>query len=221
MLGFLNPFLYYTVLLKAYSILRAQEALTLNYTWAIMLVLLSILILKQKIRPTSIVAIIISFFGVVIIATRGNILGLEFTNTMGIALALSSSVIWAIYWIYNIKDKRDEVAKLFTNFLFGSLFAFVLLVSSSRLVSPNMNGLIGAVYIGLFEMGITFMLWLKALKYSETTAKVGNLIYISPFLSLLIINIVIGERILISTIIGLFLIVMGIVIQQYRGAKTS
>ncbi|MBC8313626.1 MAG: DMT family transporter, partial [Candidatus Cloacimonetes bacterium] len=58
LLGFLNPFLYYILLFKAYSILPAQKAITLNYTWPIMLVLLSIPILKQKIKLTSIFAIV-------------------------------------------------------------------------------------------------------------------------------------------------------------------
>ena len=40
LLGFLNPFLYYTVLFKAYDLLPAQEAQPLNYTWAITLVVL-------------------------------------------------------------------------------------------------------------------------------------------------------------------------------------
>ncbi|HEY5700747.1 MAG TPA: EamA family transporter, partial [Gammaproteobacteria bacterium] len=38
-LGFLNPFLYYLVVFKAYSLLPAQEALTLNFVWPIVLVL--------------------------------------------------------------------------------------------------------------------------------------------------------------------------------------
>ena len=44
-LGFLNPFLYYLVLFKAYSLLPAQIAQPLNYTWCIVVVLLSIPIL--------------------------------------------------------------------------------------------------------------------------------------------------------------------------------
>ena len=46
-LGFLNPFLYYLVLLKAYTLLKAQEAGTLNYIWPITLVLLSIPLLAS------------------------------------------------------------------------------------------------------------------------------------------------------------------------------
>ncbi|MBL7191564.1 DMT family transporter [bacterium] len=48
-LGFLNPFLYYMVLFKAYSLLPAQEAQPLNWTWPITLTILSSLFLKQKI----------------------------------------------------------------------------------------------------------------------------------------------------------------------------
>jgi len=215
MLGFLNPFLYYVVLFKAYSLLPAQEAQPLNYTWSIMLVLLSIPLLKQKIGFKSIFAIFISYFGVFIISTRGDILGLTFTNLYGVFLALGSAVIWALFWIYNIKDQRDEVAKLFLNFSFGFIFILITMLLSSRMRIPAISGLAGATYVGLFEMGITFVLWLKALKLSRTTAQVSNLIYLSPFLSLVLIHLVVGEKILLSTIIGLIFIVAGIMLQQY------
>lgn len=212
-LGFLNPFLYYLVLFKAYSLLRAQEALTLNYTWAIMLVVLSIPLLGQRIGLRSVLAIIISFFGAFIIATEGRISGLHFTNLTGVALALGSSLIWAVFWVYNIRDERDLVAKLFLNFSFGFI---PILIFATLFCPPSMtiSGFYGAIYIGLFEMGVTFILWLKALQLSETTARVANLIYLSPFLSLVFISYLVGEKILVSSIIGLLLIVTGIIVQK-------
>ncbi|MCK4321729.1 DMT family transporter [candidate division WOR-3 bacterium] len=214
LLGFLNPFLYYIILFKAYSILPAQEALSLNYLWPITLTLLSIPLLKQKIRTMSIFAIIISFIGVIIIATHGDILSLRFTNPFGVILALSSTGVWSFFWIYNVKDKRDEVAKLFLNFSFGFIFILISLLLSQGLTLPSVPGFLGATYAGLFEMGITFILWLKALSLSKTTAKVSNLIYLSPFFSLVIIRFVVGEEILISTAIGLILIISGILVQR-------
>jgi drug/metabolite transporter (DMT)-like permease len=217
LLGFLNPFLYYIVLFKAYSILPAQEAITLNYTWPIMLVLLSIPILKQKIKLKSIFAIVISFVGVIIISTMGNISYLRFANFKGTFLPLGSAVLWALFWIFNIKDKRDVVAKLFLNFAFGFILILIATLLFSKIVIPEIPGLLGATYVGLFEMGITFIIWLKALELSKTTAQVSNFIYLTPFLSLIVINIVVGEKILFSTIIGLTFIVTGIIIQQYYG----
>jgi drug/metabolite transporter (DMT)-like permease len=215
LLGALNPFVYYAVLFKAYEILPAQEAITLNYTWPIMIVLLSIPLLKQKIRLTSILAICISFVGVIIIVTQGNLQDFTFTGRIGDLLPLGSAVIWAIYWIYNTKYQHDTVVKLFLNFCYGVLFIFIFLLISSDIALPSIKGLLGAVYVGIFEMGLTFVVWLKALENSSTTAQVSNFIYMTPFFSLLIVNLVIGEEILPVSIIGLILIVIGIFIQQY------
>jgi len=87
LMGFLNPFLYYVVLLKAYSLLKAQEAGTLNYVWPVVIVLLSVPLLKQKISVKSLLAILISFAGAVIIGTNGRIFTLEFSNLEGVLFA--------------------------------------------------------------------------------------------------------------------------------------
>ena len=74
-LGFLNPFLYYLVLFEAYDRLPAQEAQPLNYMWPIVVVILSVPLLKQPIGRVSLAAIGVSFFGVLVISTRGDLLG--------------------------------------------------------------------------------------------------------------------------------------------------
>ena len=212
--GFLNPFLYYLILFKAYDLLPAQEAQPLNYTWAIALALLSIPLLKQRLTLTDGAATLVSYSGVVIISTRGDLSGLHFSNPLGVGLALGSTVIWAVYWIYNTRDRRDPVAGLLLNFLFGLPFVlgYVLLFSDPRPIDPR--GFLGAAYVGVFEMGLTFALWLSALKLTASAARIGNLIFISPFLSLVFIHFLVGEEILASTYAGLALIVGGLLLQQ-------
>jgi len=217
--GFLNPFLYYLVLLKAYTLLKAQEAGTLNYIWPITLVLLSIPLLKQKIAWKSIIAIFISFFGIIVISTEGHLSSLEFREPFGVFLAVISSVFWALYWILNIRDKTDDVLKLFLNFLFGTAFIVIYILFFEDFKFPEFKGLAGAVYIGFFEMGFTYILWLLALRNSENTAKVSNLVFLSPFISLMIIRIFVGEKILFATIVGLILIISGILLQQFSDRK--
>ena len=217
--GFLNPFLYYLVLLKAYSLLKAQEAGTLNYIWPITLVLLSIPLLKQRIGFLSILAILISFSGILVISTEGDLTALTFREPMGVFLALVSSIFWALYWIFNVKDTKDELIKLFLNFGFGTVFILLYIIFIHGMELPSIEGLLGAVYIGLFEMSLTYFFWLRGMKFSINTAKVSNLVYISPFISLIIIDRVLGEQILVSTIIGLALIVAGIIIQSLTGQK--
>lgn len=215
-MGFFNPFLYYLVLFKAYELLQAQIAGTLNYTWPLALVIMSAIFLKQKISYLSYLAIIISFIGIIIISTKGSFTNFGDSDPTGIILAVGSSIIWAVYWILNIKDNREETGKIMLNMLFGTSFILIyMLVSSKSLSFPTGKGLIGSIYIGLFEMSITFVIWLLALKNSANTAKVSNLIFLSPFIALIIINLTVHETIHRTTIIGLFFIVTGILFQRF------
>jgi len=209
-LGFLNPFLYYLILFKAYELLPAQEAQPLNFIWPLMIVLFSIPILKQKIKFKNIISLLICFLGVIIISTQGNIFSLKFSNSFGVGLALFSSIIWAFFFILNVKDKRDEIVKLFLSFIFGFFYILIFSFVFVKIDFPSIKGILGTIYISLFEMAITFFVWLKALTLSDTTAKVNNLIYLTPFLSLIFINFMVGEKILLSTFIGLIFIVTGI-----------
>jgi drug/metabolite transporter (DMT)-like permease len=212
--GFLNPFLYYVVLFKAYTLLKAQEAGTLNYIWPVTLVLLSIPFLKQKISLWSILAIAVSFLGIVIISTEGRLSTLEFREPVGVMLAVGSSIFWSFYWIMNVRDKQDEIVKLFMNFAAGTIMVLLAILLFGKPVWPSFEGMAGAIYIGLFEMSLAFFLWLKAMKLTENAARVSNLVYLSPFISLMIIRLSIGEKIAGSTLVGLLLIVLGIILQQ-------
>jgi len=211
--GFLNPFLYYVVLFKAYSLLPAQEAQPLNYTWPLVLVLFSVILLKQRIRVKDIFGLLIGFSGVIVISTRGNLLSLKLSDPLGVSLAVGSAFIWSAFWIFNMKDERDDILKLFLNFLFGFFFVSIAMMFFSR-PYLDVHGVLSAIYVGMFEMGITFVVWLKALNLSKTTALVSNLVFLSPFISLIFIHFILGEGILPSTIIGLFLIVTGILVQR-------
>ncbi len=220
-LGLLNPFLYYVILFQAYSLLPAQEAQPINFVWPLTLVLLSIPLLGQRIRLGSILAILISFTGVVVIATHpqtpADILAFRFSSVPGVLLALGSTIIWALFWVINTKDRQDEAVRLFVNFVFASVYILLLVLLLGQAHVGSWRGLLGGLYIGLFEMGITFLVWLKALRSAKTTAHVVNLIYLVPFLSLLVIALVLGEKVLPSTIVGLLLIVTGIILQKARG----
>jgi drug/metabolite transporter (DMT)-like permease len=216
-LGLLNPFFYYIILLKAYRLLPGQVAQPLNMIWPIILVFLSVPILKQSIPRKSFIALFISFAGVYIISSQGHPLKPGSSNPLGVALATGSSVFWAIYFIYNVKDKRDESVKLFTNFLFASFFlAITTFINGNWHPIISLKGLSASVYVGIFEMGLTFFFWLKALQLAETSDKVSNLVYLAPFISMILLYFIIKEPVYYTTPVGLILIISGIYIQNRK-----
>jgi len=213
-LGLLSPFLYYLILFKAYDLLPAQQAQPLNYTWAITLSLLAVPLLKQKIRWQQWLALVVSYCGVVVISTEGNPFSLQFTDPFGVVLALISTIVWSLYWIYNTRDSRDPIVGLFVNFLFSFPFVLGYYLLTTEVRVPPLNGLLGAAYVGTFEMGACFVLWLMAMKLTDNTARISNLIFLSPFLSLVFIYFLVGEKILPATFVGLILIVAGLLCQR-------
>jgi len=219
-LGLVNPFLYYLILLKAYKLLPAQVAQPLNMIWPIILVFLSVPLLGQKIERKSFVALFISFIGVYLISSEGNPFHFNGSDLTGVFLATGSSVFWAFYFILNVRDKRDEAVKLFLNFLFGSLYLLVaMILTGNWQAGIGLKGALGSVYIGIFEMGITFFFWLKALSLATTTDKVSNLVYFAPFISLLFVHYILNEPVYYTTPAGLLLIIGGILIQNKKNVR--
>ncbi|MCP4310676.1 MAG: DMT family transporter [Bacteroidetes bacterium] len=221
LMGLMNPVAYYLILFKAYSILPAQVAQPLNMIWPIVLVIISIPLLKQKIGWKSIGAMLISFSGIVLVSLQGGGGGKDPENRLGILLALSTSVVWAIYFIYNTRDKKDPVARLFLNFLFAAILLLVVGLLRGKLFAGTPQAWGTAIYVGIFEMGITFVLWLLAMQYAPTTDRISNLVFMAPFLNLLIVRMVLKEEIFLTTLYGIILLVTGILIQNMisRDAK--
>lgn len=215
LLGLLNPFLYYLVLFKAYDLLPGQEALPLNYTWPIALILLSAFVHKNKLRSYDILSISVSFLGVLIIGTHGDLFAMRFSNPAGAALAIGSSLFWASYWLFNQTDSLDPVERLWGNFSMSLIYLVLYVSLLDTWFLPNAKQLFGSFWIGCFEMGITFMLWRAALAHTSRIARISNLVYLSPFISLLFLQGVLGEQIRLSSLIGLCLIVGSLLYQRW------
>ncbi len=211
--GLLNPCLYYLFLFEAYDRLPAQVAQPINYTWAIALAFMSVVFLKQKILVADIVAAFICYTGVVVIATQGDFTGLLSSDLIGVSLALFSTILWASYWILNVKDPREPLIGMCLNFLVALPVATGFCLAYSSFSIP-LAGLAGALYVGLFEMSLAFLCWSIALRLSSNTTRISNLIFLSPFLSLVFINQILGEEIFSTTYIGLVFIICGLLYQQ-------
>lgn len=217
LLGLLNPALYYLILFQAYDRLPAQQAQTLNYTWAITLTLLAVPFLGQKIRRQDWGAIVLGYLGAMVIATRGDLLSLDFEDPIGVALALISTLIWASYWILNTRNQGDPVVALTLSFMLALPVIVLATAVWSDFRLTAWQGWVGAIYVGLFEMGFAFVMWLMAMRHAENTARISNLIFISPFASLLLLRLLVGEEIYTATLVGLVMIVAALLVQQIKG----
>ena len=214
-LGIVNPVVYYLVLFQAYDMLPAQVAQPVNYAWPIVLLVLLAIFNHESIPGLKYIGMAISVSGVAGISLGGG--GVEGgVSVGGVMMALMSAVFWAVYWMLNnrLRDKVDTTVSLFLGFSAGSI---VLLLAGCfiGIHVDSTAGLLSGMYIGCFEMGIPFLTFGMALRLTKNPALINQMCYLSPFLSLFLIAVVLGEKIAPATYAGLVLIVAGLVYNQY------
>lgn len=215
-IGLLNPVAYYLVLFKAYDLLPAQVAQPINYAWPIVLLIMLALFAGQPIPKKKYIGMFLSLAGVALISLGGGGTGDMSLSVSGLLLAALSAVLWATYWMVNNlkKEQADGSVVLFVTFLFGSLY----LLAGAFFVGADLNtlpGVLSGMYVGAFEMGIPFIFFGLAMRKTNNPALINQICYLSPFMSLFFISVVLGEQIVITTYVGLILIVLGIVYNQY------
>ena len=219
LLGLLNPVTYYLVLFRAYDLLPAQVAQPVNYSWPILLLILLSLFAGQSIPKIKYVGMLLSLGGVVLISAGTGLSDkLEFSVT-GFLLAFLSAFLWAGYWMVSNKRKEvDAIIALTVTFFFGSAYLLIASLWMEPVVLP-IQALLSGMYVGAFEIGIHFVCFGMAIQLTSNATLVNQMCYLSPFLSLFLIHLILGEQIVWTTYAGLLLIVVGIIFNQYLAPR--
>ncbi len=212
--GFLGLFLYSALYYYGLTQLTSQEACILNYLWPIMLVIFSSIILKEKITVTKGIAMLCSFLGIIILST-GNGNAVIANTPSGIVSCIVAAACYGLFSVLNKKaDYNQNIAMM--------VMWFVVAVCSSILgpVTEVWKPIEGAQWLGMLWLGVivdavAYLLWALALKDAGNTAKIANLAYLTPFLSLVISAIVLKEQVSLRAIIALLFIVGGILFQNF------
>jgi len=218
-LGLLNPGLYYWILFQAYDLLPAQDAMAINYTWGLTLPLIASLFSKIVPTRSEIGLALLSYLGILIIVTDGDLSAFEFTAPRGVLLALLSTVIWGLSWVLNSRfvdtHQLNPEVTLFLNFTAATPILWLLTTLSDGVIALSSASILSGLYVGLLEMGIAFVLWMNALRLTNNPIRVSSLIFLAPPLSLVLITTVLGEPISQSTLLGLVVILLGLAGQQF------
>jgi len=212
-LGFLGTYLYSVLLYGALALTSASEGFLLAYTWPMLVILLTFPFLREKLTVKKLCSIFISFGGIVVIVTHGRIFTLSLTSLQGDLLALRGASVFALFSVLGKKYRYDQVVSVFLYFVTALVFIIPTLILFSSLKIPSWHIWLGLLLNGLVVNGISYIFWLKALEYGDTSV-ISNALYFTPFLSLVSITLFLGEQILLSSIVGLIIIVVGIVLQS-------
>lgn len=212
-MGFLGIYIYYILLYGSFSLAPAGQANIINYLWPIFIIIFSIPILKEKYNYKTVLAILISFAGALIIFTRGDLSSFSNQYSFGYILAALGAICYGLFSVLGKKLHYEKYSSmLMYNFSAAILIILTVPIFSNIIIPKSLTTIISILILGGISNSVAFVFWFKALKAGHTH-KTANAIYAVPFLALFWTFFLNSEPIRYFSVIGLVLIISGIVIQ--------
>ncbi len=213
LIGLPGTFFYYVFYYAGTGIMTdASKAFIINYLWPIMSVVFACIILRERVTVRKVVAILMSFAGVIIVVAGGGFEAIDKSTLTGAALCVAGAVSYGIFTALNQKFYYEKRISMMINYFVTFTLTTVINGVSGNLFLPTLPQLGGFAWNGIFTVAIANTAWAVALE-SGKTAKISNLAYITPFLSLVWTSLILKEELSPYSLIGLVVIVAGIFVQ--------
>lgn len=219
-LGFLGLFLYSALYYYGIAVLSSQEACILNYLWPMMIVLFACLLLRETLTVKKAIAMVMSFAGIVVL-TLGSGGGSSGNRLFGIIACVAAAVCYGLFSVLNKKHSLNQSVTMMWIWLTVAVCSAV-----SGLIFEAWQPITGWQWAGVAWLGIVvnavaYLLWALALKGARDSAKIANLAYLVPFLSIVLSALILKEQIACTAAIALVLIIGGILLQSIHIKKRS
>lgn len=177
-----------------------------------MIFIFSRLILKEKLTSKKISAIVISFIGIIFIATQGNFSDICQVDFSGACCCLAGSVCYGLFCVLVKKCEYDEVLLLCIAYFVTMIFSGIMCFMNGTFTWVSSVEIAGILWNGIVVHGAAYLWWAIGLNRGDT-AQISNMVYLTPFLSIIFGKIILNEDVTVWAFLGILLIAMGIVFQ--------
>lgn len=213
-MGFLGIYLYYILLFGSFSLAPAGQANMINYLWPTFVVVFSIILLREKFNYKTVLAILTSFLGALIVFTRADLSNFNSEYSIGYLLAFFAAMAYGLFSVLGKRLPYEKFTSMVVYYISSlTLISLTILMFSNFVVPTRITTILGLLFLGGLANSLGFVFWFKALSLGQTH-KIANIIYINPFLSLIFVYLINNETIPAISILGLVLIVGGILMQM-------
>ena len=216
LLGFLG--ITFHQWLQSTGLLTAQATTTawIITTTPIFIAVLGFILLRERLAWYQVAGILLATFGVLLVVTKGDLVSLTAgrLGTQGDYLVMTSAVNWAVFSTLSRPGLKKHPATLmmFYVMVFGWLFTSILFFASSgmeQVASIPLAGWIAISFLGVLCSGIAYIFWYDALQVLPV-AQTGAFLYLEPIITVIVAAIVIKEAILLATLVGGIIILVGV-----------
>lgn len=211
-LGLLGTYIYYLFLYLGYSKASGMEVLVIQYTWPLLIVLLSIFILKEHLNAKKFISILLGFSGVLFVLSKGDFHNIDIKNTSVITLVGAGAFCFALFSVLTKKQSkqtnREPLGVVTVYFLSACVASFISMLSFSEFTTPSAPEYLPILLNGVLVNGFSYVFWFLALKNTEASY-LAPFTFITPVLSGIYLLIFFDEPFVIAYGIGLALVIAG------------
>jgi drug/metabolite transporter (DMT)-like permease len=207
-LGLLGTYIYYLLLYLGYSKSDGLEVLVFQYSWPILIVLFSIIILKEKLNINKSIALILGFIGVLFVLTKGEFQSINISNPNIAILVLLGAVSFALFSVLSKNIKQDPFVAVSIYFFSATMASFISMILFSKFALPSTREFTPVLLNGIIVNGFSYLLWILALKKTEASY-LAPFTFLTPVLSAVYLLIFFNEPFTSANLIGLACIVAG------------
>ena len=197
----------------------AANAIFLQYTAPIYILILAPFVLKEKFRFADLITVVIclagmSFFFLEPQNAANKLAADVFTGNIA---ALLSGIFFGLYFVF-LRHPRSLRKNPALSVFYGNLIIVLLMVPFLLNAPPNPNGMdvLAVLFLGIFQIGIAYVLFTKAIAEGVRSLDASIIGFIEPLLNPVWVFLFIGERPSVWALIGGAIIILAVVSHTSR-----
>ncbi len=189
-------------------------------TAPIFMAIVGFVIFKESLSPIRIFGILLAFFGLLMLISKGDFSSIDLLSNQGDFLILASAFTWSIYSAVNkkISLRYSPLLTILFLFLMMAIIISPFSINSAAIqsvLSFSAKGWIAIFFLGIFCSGVAYVLWAQALKEMDSV-KVGAFLYFEPFVTVFAAWLMLREDITFMMILSGIIISIGVMLVNFK-----
>ena len=213
--AFFGLFLFHACYFFALSTAPAAQASLICYLWPLLIVLLSTLAAREKLRLRHLLGAALGLAGTAILLLGRNAGAVTLAAAPGYAAALAGALVWSGYSVVNRRFGATPSGMLVGVCGAVALAGAAVHLLTERSTVPGLHQWLAVVGLGVGPTGLAFVAWDHATKHGNLPL-LGALSYLAPLISTLLLIAAGSAEATSAVIAGVVLIAGGAAIAAHR-----
>jgi drug/metabolite transporter, DME family len=194
----------------------AANAIFLQYTAPVYLLILEPIVYKEKFRSRDLITVLVCIGGMALFFVGQ----LRPQDVSGNLMALASGFFFALYFLLLRHPKVREINRA-SSVIYGNLLCVLILSpwGFAALSSIGSHDLLSVMYLGIIQLGVSYVIFTLGMTRGVRSLDAGIICYIEPVLNPVWVFLVLAERPSRWALLGGAIIITAVIIHMLLAAR--